>query len=184
MWPHFLVEQYIDNASSLDKISKLLFHLEVRITHAQRFELPGYTPKLDAAQFTFVLIIKNVNPQSPGYKQFMWYQIPLYDDRAKFPNRCVSQDILQHSNAMIFNAGAAVYTNKTLWSGKWVTFDLDIRPLIVEGMEIAWQRGCLKGSQNLADYRVTECNLGWEVPGINKVAAQIRNLSLKQVVDK
>ena len=52
-------------------------------------------------------------------------------------------------------------------------------PLLAQGLRTAWQRGYLKDSQSLADYRIAGINLGWEVPGIFDVAMRVRNLSLQ-----
>jgi hypothetical protein len=53
-----------------------------------------------------------------------------------------------------------------------------------EALETAWQRGFLTESKNLADYRISGMNIGWEVPGIFDVEMQLRKLSLKATVIK
>ncbi|MCX6887778.1 MAG: hypothetical protein NTX27_22390, partial [Verrucomicrobia bacterium] len=62
---------------------------------------------------------------------------------------------------------------------EWITIDKDLRPLFLEALQTAWQRGFLNESHDLADYGLTGMNMGWEVPGLFDVAVQVRDLSLE-----
>ena len=42
---------------------------------------------------------------------------------------------------------------------------------------MAWARGFLSGSTNIADYAIGGMNMGWELPGLFEVAMETRKLS-------
>ena len=121
---------------------------------------------------------------SPELSQFFFdVGIPLYDDRSRFPKEHKAQDF--GGTAMfIFTPGGEVFADRSAHDRDWITIDKDLRPLFVESLETAWQRGFLRESRDLADYRITGMNLGWEVPGLFDVAVQVRDLSLEvELVD-
>lgn len=84
----------------------------------------------------------------------------------------------------IFTPSGETYTSQSAHDGAWITIDRDLLPLLREALETAWQRGFLTESKNLADYRISGMNIGWEVPGIFDVEMQLRKLSLKATVIK
>jgi hypothetical protein len=59
--------------------------------------------------------------------------------------------------------------------------DCDVRPWLERALETAWDKGNLRDSRDLNDYRVAHINVGWEVPGLNRVAMELRGLSLEAV---
>ena len=121
---------------------------------------------------------QNLNRQSPGYGRYLWFGIPIYDDRSRVPAAFKAQDF-GGTSMFIFTPAGDVYTSQSAHDREWVTIDKDLLPLIREGLETAWKRGFLKESQSWADYRIAGMNLGWELPGTFDVELQIRNLSLK-----
>ena len=114
----------------------------------------------------------------PGFGKLVWFGIPLYDDRSRFPKEHKAQDT--GGTAMfIFTPGGEVFADRSAHDRDWITVDKQLRPLFVEALETAWQRGFLLESRGLADYRVTGMNLGWEVPGLFDVEMQVRGLGLE-----
>ena len=183
-WPHLLVQQRIVGCPALTELKELPFQIEARLRYSQRFETPEYTAKLHCAQFPFVLIVQNLNRNSPGYGDFLWFQVPIYDDRWRIPPRYVAEDTADPSAKLIYNPGGDAYTTESLHDGQWVTIQQDLLPLILESLRTAWVRGYLKDSHDFSDYRIAEMNMGWEVTGINKTEIQVRNLSLKAIRKK
>jgi len=183
-WPHLLVEQPLrDLCPFFNQIQRLQFHVEARLRHAERFETSQYTTKLHCAQFSIVLIVQNRNVKSPGFGDFLWFQIPVYDDRWDIPPRYVAQDYADPSAKLIYRAAGRVYTNQSLHDHKWVTIEKDnLLPLIQDALSTAWERGYLKDSHNIADYKLSSINLGWEITGINNVELQLRDLRLTAVL--
>jgi hypothetical protein len=123
------------------------------------------------------LMVQNRNRQSPGFGKLVWFGIPLYDDRSRFPKEHKAQDF-GGTSMFIFTLGGEVFTERSAHDREWITVDKDLRPLILEALETAWQRGFLRESRDVSDYRITGMNLGWEVPGLFDVEMQVRDLSL------
>ena len=180
-WPHLLVEQEVTRCPPLTMIGQVRFSLEARLVEAERIEAPGYSPALHAAQFQFVLTLGNRNRDSKGFGDFLWFVVPMYDDRHPTPPVYVAADFADPSAKLIYNPGAAVFSRESMHGRGWVRFQADLRPHLLDALRTAWSKGYLPGSQDPADYRVTSVNLGWEVPGLNRVAIRVRRLQLEVV---
>ena len=177
-WVHLLVQQEIQDPPALSELATARFHLEARLTRSRRAVTPDYSPDLHAAQFQVFFSVQNRNQQSPGYGHYLWFGIPLYDDRHRLPPTRQAPDT-GGTTMFIDTPPGEVFTRRSAHDQEWITIDKDLLPLLVQGLRAAWQRGYLKDSQSLADYRLAGMNLGWEVPGIIDVAMRVRNLSLQ-----
>ena len=179
-WPHLLIEQPIRESASVAQMRSLRLHLQTRLLYDERFELKNFNPAMHTAQVPFVLVIGNTNPKSPGYGDFFWSLVPLYDTRYNpvLPEY-IAEDTADPSSKLIYNPGSKAYGDYNLHDKKWHTIDADLLPHIRQAFEAAWRRGYLQGSKDLADYHVTWMNLGWEVTGVNRAAIEFKNLSLK-----
>lgn len=178
-WPHLLVEQAITNCPSMAELNSLTFHIEAKLLESECDTSEGYKPATHTAQVPFVLTIQNCNKNSPGYGDFGWFIIPLYDHRYRDWPEYIAQDTADPSKKMIYTPGAKACGVKSLHDRQWVTVDTDMLPILLKGMEESWARGYLADSRNLNDYRISSINLGWEVTGLAKASIQIRNLGLK-----
>lgn len=178
-WVHLLAEQAITNCPGVGELRSLRLRFVARLTEAETFKPTSYTPDLHAAQFQLVVTLGNTRRESSGFGDFLWFVVPLYDDRHAQPPRYVNRDFADPSAKLIFNPGTDAFTTDRLRDGAWVTVDRDLRPLLLEALNEAWRLGYLRGSRELADYRLTTLNLGWEVPGLNRVAIALRDLSVR-----
>lgn len=178
-WPHLLVQQPLPDCPPLAALSRLDFHIEARLLEDERVEHDGYTPSLHCAQIHFVLIVQDRGAESPGRGDFLWFLVPLYDDRHRSPRPHVAKDTADPSAKLIVNPGGKAYTDRSLHDREWVTIDCDLRPRLLDAVRTAWDRGTLQKSRDLAAIRPTSAILGWEVPGIHRVAIQVRGLSLE-----
>jgi hypothetical protein len=177
-WVHLLVQQDIENLPSLAELASCRFHVEARLKHSKLHRTDDYTPSRHAAQFLIYLTVANRNPKSPGYGQYFWFGIPVYDDRSRIAPSYQARDF-GDTKMFIYTLASDVFAKQSTHDRQWVTFANDLMPLIREGLETGWQRGFMPGSRELADYRLTGIFIGWEVPGILDVEVQLRNLSLR-----
>jgi len=152
--------------------------LRVRLRRSVLYKTADYSPRLHAAQFQIFLTVQNLNRKSPGYGDFPWLGIPLYDDRNRIPRRFANPDA---ASKFIYTPSGERYTTQSAHDKNWVIIDRDLLPIIREALRAAWDRRFLKDSRDPADYRVGGINIGWEVPGIFDVEMQVRDLSLKAV---
>ncbi len=176
-WVHLLLQQKIVNPPALADITSAHFHIEARLKTLKKIDTSDYSPGRHAAQFQVFFSIQNRNPQSAGHGQYLWFGVPLFDDRHEFPKAHKSKDTAG-TNMFIFTPAGGSYTTQSAHSKQWITVDKDLLPLMREGLELAWKRGFLRDSKSFDDYRIAGMNIGWEVPGIFDVKMQVRNLSL------
>jgi hypothetical protein len=177
-WVHLLVEQEFEPPATLENLRAAKVHVEARLLNSRLVHEKDYTPNLHAAQFQIFFTLQNRNRQSPGYGDLVWFGVPIYDNRARFPNAFKEQDF-GGTAKFIFTPGGKTFTSNSVHDGSWVVIDKDLLPLMREALETAWARGFLKDSKRLADYTIGGMNMGWELPGTFDVEMQIRNLSLK-----
>jgi len=163
----------------VSNLSTARFRVSARLLESRLQRTPEYTTRLHAAQFQVFLNVQNLNRESPGYGDFLYLGIPLYDSRYPVPHRFTAPDQV---GKFIYTPGGAVYTDKRMADGDWISLDKDVLPIIRKGLEKAWASGFLQASRNLADYYISAMNMGWEVPGILDVSAQVRDLSLRITV--
>ncbi|MFI4912858.1 MAG: hypothetical protein ACIAQZ_14440 [Sedimentisphaeraceae bacterium JB056] len=179
-WPHLLVEQKLQTPS-LAKLKRLDFNISVKIIESETIKRAGYSKNLHTAHVPYVLIIQNANKQSAGYGDFIWFIVPLYDDRYEYPKPYIAQDKADKSAKMIFDPGGRKYYSTPTGSGKWVTINCDLLPTILEALKTAWDKGYLADSKDLDDYKIASMNMGWETTGLNKAGIAIKDLSLSAV---
>jgi hypothetical protein len=177
-WVHLLVEQNIADPPSLADLSAARLHVEARLIASDKRPMPDYSPGLHAAQFQIFFSVQNLNRQSPGFGKYLWFGIPIYDDRHRVVPAYKARDT-GGTNMFIYTPAADVFSPKSTHDQKWITIDTDLLPLMRKGLEAAWQDNFLKESQTFADYRIAAMNIGWEVPGTFDVDLAIRRLSLR-----
>ena len=177
-WVHLLVEQNFTNPPSLAELSSARLHLEAKLLLSEFHRTPDYSPGRHAAQFQMFLMVQNRNRQSQGFGKLVWFGIPLYDDRSRFPKEHKAQDF-GGTSMFIFTPGGEVFAERSAHDREWIRIDKELMPLFREALETAWKRGFLTESRELGDYRITGLNLGWEVPGLFDVKMQVRDLGLQ-----
>lgn len=178
-WVHLLLQQAITGAPPLSHTASLRLRFAVRLRAAETFRPDGYSPSLHAAQFQVVLTLNNTRRGSPGLGDYLWFVAPVYDDRYPLPPAYVAQDFAVTQGKLIYNPGGAALGLKPVRVGEWQAVDCELRPWLERALEAAWTKGYLRDSRDLADYRVAHLNLGWEVPGLNRVAMDLRGLRLE-----
>jgi hypothetical protein len=178
LWVHLLVEQNFAEPPSLAELSSARLRLAAKLSRSEFHRTADYSPGLHAAQFQMFLMVQNRNRQSRGFGQLVWFGIPLYDDRSRFPKEHKTQDT-GGTSMFIFTPAGSVYTERSAHDREWIRLDKELMPLFHDALETAWQSGFLTESRALDDYRVTGMNLGWEVPGLFDVEMQVRDLSLE-----
>lgn len=179
-WVHLLVEQRIQNRRPLDQMAKARLHLEARLRKSKKNPMPGYSRDLHAAHFQVFFTIQNCNKSAPDYRRYVWFGIPIYDDRHRLSPAYAARDggKKDATGMFIYKPAGTVFAPTSTHDGQWVTIDRDILPLIQQGLDAAFQNGFLKDPRSLSDYSITSINVGWEVSGIFDVDLQVRNLSL------
>ena len=176
-WVHLLVEQEFEPPAALSKLSSAVLNLEARLLRSTSLHHGDYSPDIHAAQFQIFFTIQNRNHASKGFGDLLWFGVPLYDNRHRFPSEFKARDF-GGTSKFIFTPGGRVFTSDTAHDGGVVRIQKDLLPLFQEALQTAWEREFLKDSKNAADYYIGGMNMGWEVPGTFEVEMQVRKLSL------
>jgi hypothetical protein len=179
-WVHLLVQQDLAEPPALAELASARFQVEARLRKAVKLPMTSYAPDLHAAQFQVFLSVQNLNRASAGYGQYLWFGIPLYDDRHRVAPAHKAQD-MGGTQMFIFTPSGDTYTRESAHDYGWVRIDHDLLPLMRKGLAAAWQAGFLQDSRALTDYRIAALNLGWELPGAFDVEMQVRHLSLRVI---
>jgi hypothetical protein len=179
-WVHLLVEQEFIEPASLRALAAAHLHVEARLTRFRNLHRGDYSPDRHAAQFQIFFTVQNRNRKSRGFGDLLWFGVPIYDNRDRFPKAFKAQDF-GGTAKFIFTPAGQTFTRKSAHDGDWIVIDKDLLPLMREALESAWARGFLKDSRDSDDYSISGMNMGWEVPGTFDVEMQVRRLSLKAV---
>jgi len=177
-WVHLLVQQDFENPPALAELRACAFHLEARLKRSALVNTNDYSPSFHAAQYFVYFTVANRNPKAAGYGECFWFGIPIYDNRHRVVPAYEAQDFGE-TKLFIFTPASDRSAGRSTHDGEWVTFEQNLLPLMRQGLEHARDKGLIKGSHDLADYRPLGIFIGWEIPGMFDVDLQIRNLSLK-----
>ncbi len=176
-WVHLLVEQPIAALPRLGGLASLRLHVEARRVRALLVREAGYDPRVHAAQFQIFLSVQNREKGSPGFGDYLWFGIPVYDNRHRTHRTYAAPD--SGTGKFIYTAASENFTRDSTHDDGWVTFDGELLPLIREGLSTARARGFLKESADESLFRIAALNMGWEVPGTFDVDMEIRRFSLR-----
>ena len=174
----------------LSEISKVLWSMDLNLTTASNRYTTGYNSSVNAAQYNVWLTVQNLatNPdgsRKPGYGDYIWFGMQLYDDRTSLPGQSVMPD--PGTGKLIYNIGISNFTKTGLQVGQWQTLKGDLYPYITNALKTAWtwsqthpgQSNYLSYSTNYGDYKFGGIIHGWEVSGLSIVNLQTRNLSVQ-----
>lgn len=179
-WPHLLVAQDDVSIHMLKDIDRIEFSIEALLLKNRGEQLKGYSRKLHSAQFQLTFIVQNRNRKSPGFGDFLWFNVAMYDERAKFCDLYAAKDLADPSAKMIYAPPIKNFAQQSLHDGKWVTFShKDISSLFREAVDLARKRGYLKKSPDPNDFAIGSVILGWEVTGINDASMRVRNFNIR-----
>ncbi len=184
-WPHLLIQQRISHpqdrsqqTASLSEMKQLVLNVETQLRYARHEKGPGYNPRIHAAQFVLFFTLQNLNRNSAGFGEYVWFGIPLYDSRYNFPKRVMHID--KGTRRLIYGLEGNRYMPHSPQSGKKINISYDILPDARAALNYAFSENLLH-SKDLSDYRIGGMNTGFEVPGLSVVTFRIRGLSLVEV---
>jgi hypothetical protein len=176
-WVHLLAQQSLAKKPQLGELVTLRFHVEARRIRSQLASESGFDARLHAAQFLIFFAVQNLEKDTAGFGDFLWFGVPIFDTRHRRCSTYAAQDF-GGTGKFIYIPAAERFTAGSVHDDGWVTFEADLLPLMKEGLAVARERGFLKGAAADKSLRITSCNLGWEVPGSYDVEMQIRRLRL------
>jgi hypothetical protein len=176
-WVHLLVEQKVEGLPRLGDLAALRFRVEARRLRTVLARPDGLNPRIHAAQFQVFLTVQNREKGSPGFGNYLWFGVPVYDNRWRMRPVHAARE-LAGAGKFIYLPSSDRFTRGSTHNAGWVTFDADVLPLIREGLSAARAKGFLTEQASDDGLRIAGLNLGWELPGSYDVEMQVRGLSL------
>jgi len=182
-WPHLLLSQTrLLHHPALPELAAVPFSIRYRLLKAEPLRCPGWNDQRHTAQVVFFVTLQNLNQQSKGYGDFLWFGIALYDFRYRSPEAMAAPDVgtkkKEGTGKFMFVPAFARFSTQSPHDGDWVDIETDLLPMLREALADAWERGYLKDSRDQADYRLGGMNMGWEITGPIRAAVQIERVSL------
>ncbi len=163
-WPHLLLEQANEPIKMKD-CNSMRAYLKFRIDRANDCSGQfGSVAIQMQAQFAWFIYVKNVNPASPGYNEFLWLGFNIYNPKALYAPTVSQQDYAGGTPGdYIYSLGAAKWNdNKRVKVGETVELNADMFATVQEGLDKAHAAGFMTGS-TIDDVAITGMNIGFEV---------------------
>ena len=197
-WPHLLVETALTDkrhpagAYRVDAMQRLDVAMDCRLTEFTDGHPDGANPALHAAQFQLFLYMQNLNIESPGYGDMLWFGIPIFDNR-----HASNEERYQRDGGKPDASGKFIYIlpSKDCWprgttffkDGKitatrnadWMPIRVDVLPWMLRAYTLARKGGYLPTTE-LSDLYVSGLNLGWEMPGTYDATMQVRGFTIRR----
>jgi len=182
-WPHLLLSQRrLLHHPALPELVAVPFHIRYRLLAAEPLKGLGWHDQRHTAQVVFFVTIQNLNRQSEGYGDYLWFGIALYDFRYRSPKGLAAPDVGTKKKAgtgkFMYVPAFARFSQQSPHDEDWMEIETDLLPMLREALADAWKRGYLKDSRELTDYRLGGMNMGWEITGPIRAAVQIKQISL------
>jgi hypothetical protein len=132
------------------------------------------------AQFAWFIYVKNVNPESPGKDEFLWFGFNLYDPTKLYTTTISQQDFAGGTlGNYIYAAGVQGWgqPGTRVDIGKTVTLDVDMFKLVKKALNVAHDAGFMQNTE-IGDCAITGMNIGFEVFDVWDMQATIFNLGV------
>ena len=141
-----------------------------------------YVPTLHSAQFLMNFTLSNLNKESKGYGDTIWFGLAFYDYRFTYSEEGIAIDDGKESATGIAKYGISSkkFLPEPVCIGDKVFVDFDVLPEIANALKLAQEYEALEVFRDteVKDLKFTTMNLGWEIPGTFDVASTIYQLGL------
>ena len=178
-WPHLLLEQ--TNAPvKMKDCDTMRAYLKFRIDRANDCSsMFGSVAIQMQAQFAWFIYVKNVNADSPGYNEFLWFGFNIYNPKALYAPTVSQQDYAGGTAGnYIYSLGAAKWNNnQRVKIGDTVELNMDMFTAVQEGLDKAHAAGFMTGS-TIDDVAITGMNIGFEVFDVWDIQTTIFDLGV------
>jgi len=191
-WQHLLVENsfaQIDDGAPLTRITKLdslTISGSIQLLEFEDHMGDLFDSETHAAQFLLYLTIHNVEKNSSGFGEMIWFGIPFFDNRFKILEPSAMFDkgtsclMVSIGSKAVFLDSGEFFRNGKIIAGENSPvheFEVNALDLIKSAYETARLEGYFLNTQ-LQDLAVTGMNMGWEMPGTYNVAMRVNSFDV------
>lgn len=159
-WPHLLIEQALKTPVPIKGKKNLNANLSFTINKSEDKRIEGGA--MLHSQFAWFIYIVDKNENSPGYGNFLWFGLNIYDSAREVSGVHSSQDTAGGPGNFIYSLSNADFLQEKIEVGKKNEFSFDILPVVHTALSVAQERGFMVGT-TYNDISVTGTNIGWEI---------------------
>ena len=191
-WPHLLIGAEFNQTvkTKIANYDSLVYSMGVKINSCENMmSAEEYDDSKHCAQTTAYFTLQNLDRDSKGYGEFIWFGIPIFDNRSDFPgSMCIidgdpnADSDRGATGAVIYVIGGEdmleeIYGGVNPKDGKWATASIDILPYAKAALQMAHTKGLMTNTK-WEQLCVGSFNLGWEVTGVFRCSMDVKNISL------
>lgn len=174
-WPHLLIEQTLSEPVMIGDAQSVTAKLNFKVNYAE--DLRGGNGQGLHAQFAWFIYIVDKNPESPGYGNFLWFGLNIFNPPDEVAGGYSSQDTAGGLGNYIYSLRADTFMSQMPKAGNTTEISFDIMPYVSTALAAAQEKGFMPGT-TLADVAVTGTNIGWEVFDRWNVSITINEIGL------
>lgn len=182
-WPHLLLEQSFPEKVRFAELKNLWLEFSGRLVAGEmKMKAEEFNQGLHAAQFQLFLVVQDLNPNSAGYRDYLWFGVPFYDYRFRESEVYAAKDVGKDdaTGKFIYSLASRDFMNGSFHDREWKTIHKDLYPEIRKALTLARARGYLTQSAD-ADLAISGMNIGWEVPGTFDVSFEFKGFDIRAV---
>ena len=159
-WPHLLIEQNITGEYWLKNADKMEAVLDFTVTQSENKR--GGTAGFHA-QFAWFIYVKDMNPDSPGFGNFLWFGLNIFNSTQIYTTLYQKQDTAGGLGDFIYSLGSAqIHPGSRVKVGERKQITVDLEEHIRNALASAQANGFMIGT-TFDDCQIIGNNIGWEV---------------------
>lgn len=175
-WPHLLIEQEISQNNAVKNLKKIECSAKFQLLEFKNY-MEGKEREYHAAQFVWVVTLKDANPRSESYNSFIWVVFCPFDSRYDFVPLYMQQDMALPEGEFIYSFAGKDFMDRSLWDGEKAVLCIDLYPYLETILSCAQSRGFMKGSR-CEDLVISSTNMGFEITGTFRCKISVEDLKI------
>lgn len=184
-WLHLLLQRDFPPSErvSFGDVESLVFTCDAQVLRSERLMTADeFDSNLHATQASVYFAISNDDPESPDFRDFIWFGVSFFDDRWEIQTDYVAVD----GDPRTIGTGKLIYRlgeRRTIddilggvnpFSKKPVRIEIDLAKYLGDALQAAKERGFLTETR-VEQMKTAHFNFGWETPGTYRAALEIKN---------
>ncbi|MBP3531827.1 MAG: hypothetical protein J6K25_11710 [Thermoguttaceae bacterium] len=193
-WLHLLLQRDFPPSErvSFADVESLVFTCDAQVLRSERLmSADEFNPNLHATQASVYFAISNDDPESPDFRDYIWFGVSFFDDRWEIQTDYVAVDGDPKSigtGKLIYRLGERRTIDDILggvnpFSKKPVRIEIDLAKYLGGALQAAKERGFLTETR-VEQMKLAHFNFGWETPGTYRAALEIKNPRLVATLKK
>lgn len=193
-WLHLLLQRDFPPSErvSFGDVESLVFTCDAQVLRSERLMTEAeFNPDLHATQASVYFAISNDDPESPDFRDYIWFGVSFFDDRWEIQTDYVAVD----GDPKTIGTGKLIYRlgeQRTIddilggvnpFSKKPVRIEIDLAQYLGDALQAAKERGFLTETR-VEQMKMAHFNFGWETPGTYRAALEIKNPRLVATLKK